>query len=465
MSMADFTIECFQNEYLPAGSTQMHAVIGVTATGSASPPGGTQNSSPERTEIIILDTSGSMQGERLAATKAATSSLIDCLPDGVRFAIVTGTSTATVAFPPAPPLAVSTTETRDLAKKALKKLDANGGTAMSTWIELATHLVRDEPGQHHAILLTDGKNEHDQAGALDRALEAATGVFECDCRGVGGDWEVGELRKIATALLGTYDSVPKPDQLTNDFVSMLERALARPIGSVALQVRTTQGGGVEFLKQLDPDIDLTSSRIEVDPMVGEYATGSWGDEVREFHLSVRVPAAALGETVRAAQVSLLVDGEKAGQVPVMAVWTDDFARSTHINQRVADALGASEIASAADRGFDAWRRGDMEEAATHLGKAVQLADAAGNHEMLDKLSKVVEWDDPGTGRVRPRDKVDRSEMLDAEAASAKTYRTIKPPRSETDVHEQVRDLADPAQSGSDSPPERPVGGDHPDGTP
>ncbi len=243
---------------------------------------------------------------------------------------------------------------------------------------------------------------------------------------------------------------------------MLERALARQIGSVALQVRTTQGGGVELLKQLDPDIDLTSSRVEVDPMVGEYATGSWGDEVREFHLSVRVPAAAWARPCARAQVSLLVDGEKAGQVPVMAVWTDDFPRSTVINQRWRMRLARPEIASAADQGFDAWRRGDMAGAATHLGRAVQLADAAGNHEMLDKLSKVVDWDDPGTGLVRPRDKFDRSEMLDAEAASAKTYRTLKPPRSETDVDEQVRDRADLAQSGSDSPPERPVGGDDPD---
>ena len=49
-----------------------------------------------------------MQDTRIRAAKAATSALIDCLPDGVRFAIVTGNTAAAVAFPPAPPLAVST---------------------------------------------------------------------------------------------------------------------------------------------------------------------------------------------------------------------------------------------------------------------------------------------------------------------------------------------------------------------
>ena len=33
--MADFTIECFQNEYLPEGAQTMHAVITVTAAGTS----------------------------------------------------------------------------------------------------------------------------------------------------------------------------------------------------------------------------------------------------------------------------------------------------------------------------------------------------------------------------------------------------------------------------------------------
>ena len=262
--------------------------------------------------------------------------------------------------------------------------------------------MRDEPGQRHAILLTDGKNEHDEEGALERALTAATGVFECDCRGVGGDWEVRELRKVATALLGSYDIVararPAHGRLHLDARGCVGPAdrLGRAPGA------HPQAGEVELLKQLEPDLDLTSSRMEVDPMVGQYPTGSWGDEVREFHLCVRVPPGTVGEpALRAAQVTLLVDGEKVGQVPVLAAWTDDAARSTHMNERVADALGASEMAAEVEKGVDAWRSDDMAIAADHLGRAVQLADANGNEEMLDKLSKLVEWDDPahGTGET------------------------------------------------------------------
>jgi hypothetical protein len=62
----------------------------------------------------------------------------------------------------------------------------------------------------HAILLTDGKNQHETPDQLDTAIGLCEGVFSCDCRGVGTDWEVAELRRIASALLGTVDIVPDP---------------------------------------------------------------------------------------------------------------------------------------------------------------------------------------------------------------------------------------------------------------
>ena len=43
-------------------------------------------------------------------------------------------------------------------------------------------------------------------------------MLQCDCRGVGVDWEVAELRKVASALLGSVDIVADPANLAADFV-------------------------------------------------------------------------------------------------------------------------------------------------------------------------------------------------------------------------------------------------------
>ena len=89
----------------------------------------------------------------------------------------------------------------------------SGGTAISTWLELAGTLFASVPEvtQRHAILLTDGENREDPT-KLDAAIRKATGVFQCDCRGAGTDWQVEEIRRIAQALLGTVDIIPEPDR-------------------------------------------------------------------------------------------------------------------------------------------------------------------------------------------------------------------------------------------------------------
>jgi len=57
--MAEFTIEAFQNEYLPEGHNVMDAVITVTAAGTSTVAGlDSARAGAERSEVIIIDTSG-----------------------------------------------------------------------------------------------------------------------------------------------------------------------------------------------------------------------------------------------------------------------------------------------------------------------------------------------------------------------------------------------------------------------
>lgn len=55
---------------------------------------------PDRVEILIIDTSGSMgSGDKFAGARRATLAALDVLPDGTRFAIVEGTDKAEVVYP------------------------------------------------------------------------------------------------------------------------------------------------------------------------------------------------------------------------------------------------------------------------------------------------------------------------------------------------------------------------------
>ena len=419
--MAEFTLECYQNEFLPEGGTTMHAIVTVQADATGGAAGGAEPTAGSRAEVIMVDTSGSMAGGRLREAKNATAAAIDAMPDGVRFGIIKGNHQALWAFPSAGGLAVASVHTRAEAKQAVKRLDPGGGTAIGTWIALAAQTLRTEPGIKHAILLTDGKNEAESPQALAEVVGQAEGIFQCDCRGVGADWAVAELRGIANALVGTVDIVADPAGLSADFTSMLADALSRQLGEVRLRIWAPQGAEILMLKQMDPLLDLTNLRIKVNDLTGEYATGSWGDESRDYHLSVRIPAGDVGEEMLAARVTLMVGEEAAGQALVRAEWTEDVAKSTKINRRVAEAMGDAELADAIQEGIDALRSGDVETATGRFSRAANLADEQGNEAALERLESVVDRD-PVTGRVNLKPQRDDMDVMILETRSTRTTR-------------------------------------------
>ena len=96
--MTSFALETYQNEYLPAGGSDVHAVVTVTATG-AGPVSATPATSAV---VVIIDMSGSMQeGRKMASAKAAAKAAVDGLHDGVLFGVVAGNHDAGFVFPAA----------------------------------------------------------------------------------------------------------------------------------------------------------------------------------------------------------------------------------------------------------------------------------------------------------------------------------------------------------------------------
>lgn len=135
------------------------------------------------------------------------------------------------------------------------------------------------------------------------------------------------------------------------------------------------------------------------------------------------PSGEVGDEKRVGLVTLVVDGEAAGQASILAKWTEDEALSTRINRRVAEVMDETELADALQAGVDALRADDMSKATGLFGKAARLAHEAGNAEALDRLSKVVDIEDAATGRVKAKPKVDDVDMMIIESRSVRTGRT------------------------------------------
>ena len=211
----------------------------------------------------------------------------------------------------------------------------------------------------------------------------------------------------------------------------MQASMGRQLADVALRVWTPQHATVRSVKQVAPAVeDLTGRRVQVTPQAGDYPTGAWGAESRDYHIRVEVQPASVGQEMLAARVSLVI-GSDAGphtlsQGRVRAIWTDEEELSTRINRHVAHYTGQAELAQVIQDGLEARRAGDDANAAAKLGRAVAIAGESGNQDTAELLAKVVDFD-PVTGTVRLKSKVAEADEMALDTRSTKTVRVRRNP--------------------------------------
>ncbi|WP_016699987.1 vWA domain-containing protein [Actinoalloteichus spitiensis] len=431
-----FTVEVDHNRFVSERTTEVHAVL--TVTGHPAPGGNGERGSagggspdPEQgaiSEVLLVDCSSSMRfpASTMPATRRAAVAAVHLLPEGSRFAVVAGTTTARVVYPETGGLAVCGARTRREAAAAIARLTPDGGTAMGTWLRAANDLFADLPGPRHAILLTDGLNQGESVRELAAALEECRGRFVCDCRGVGTGWRVDELRSIATTLLGTVDIVADPEDLAADFRSTIEAAVARVQPAVALRVWTPELARQRFLRQVHPEVrPLDGASAPDAPRNVDHPTGSWGEESRTYHLCVEIPPLRAGEEMLVARLTAVQEegGAPLGTpVQITVTGSADVDRVARVDPVLAHYTGQADLAEAVRVGLDARRRGDTELATAMLQRAVALAAESGHEETAELLAGVVEVVDAPSGTVRLRARVAREAEMTLDARSTRTLR-------------------------------------------
>jgi len=418
--MTQFKAEVFQNAFVPQGAGEVNAIMTVSAEGTEGlgTPG-------IRIIGIICDNSGSMDGGKIHAAKDAMVRMVWMLPADAWFFIIAGAENAELVVP----AVQASSENKQRAISAVKRIRAVGGTCISTWLGKAIDQFGALSGAiRQGILLTDGENEKEDEPRLDAMLAACEGRFQLECRGVGSDWKIDELKKISSKLLGTTDIISRPDLIEADFQHILQGALKKEVSDVALRLWVPLGAQVKFCKQVSPDIaDLTSRGKQTKAQTWDYPTGAWGkDESRDYHFCIEVKPGEVGDEMLAGRASLIVTRSgvetKAAEARILAVWTDDESKSTKIDRRVAHYTGQAELAQSIQEGLEAKARGDDEVATAKLGRAVQLAHESGNEATKKLLRKVVDVQDEERGTVRLKRDVAKEDAMALETRSTRTSR-------------------------------------------
>ena len=260
------------------------AMIEVSASGAPS------GSVPARVALVI-DTSGSMEGQKMEEARMAARGLVDGLNDGDELTIVGYSDAAVVHLD-----RWRARPDRSAAHAAIDAIEADGNTCLSCGLQSAYDVfaARASEGVTRVVVLSDGHAnrgltdpaslEHLVAGAYDaHRIDTAT-------IGLGRLHDEVRLGRLADAGRADYYFLANASELDALLARELEDLHRTSVTNVV--VRVQPGDGVGF-----GAVHHTNARWSDEGLllpVGQLAVG----ETRQFLVPLALPAGNMGRTLR-----------------------------------------------------------------------------------------------------------------------------------------------------------------------
>ena len=315
---------------------------------------------------FALDTSGSMNGEKLALAKRALLSAVEHMHPEDTFSITTFDHAARLVLPPVR----ADLAGRVAAAAALGGVAANGNTALfAGWCQARNTLPAGGgvvTALPRVILLTDGQ-ANEGPSTLQHIAPVVTAAraqgTTTTTLGVGADFNEALLAGLAAAGGGQFYYVPDADRLEHILTLELAEAASVIAQGVHFELCPAAGVFLEAWNTYPSRWTGTALRIDVGPLVGGQSL--------DLIVAARLPVGAPG-----AQPSVEVtvgDHEGPLELPVRTVtWTlaDHPANDTQpVDVAVLRLVGQAAAAHARLEAVDLNRRGATDEAVAALAKA------------------------------------------------------------------------------------------------
>ncbi|MCW1430748.1 marine proteobacterial sortase target protein [Novosphingobium sp. JCM 18896] len=200
-----------------------------------------------REMIFVIDNSGSMGGESMAAAKASLLHALSTLRPEDRFNVIRFDDTMTQLFDHVTP---ASAEQVALARRFTEGLDAAGGTEMLPALKAA--LVDDnpdDPGLRQVVFLTDGDLSNEKEMMAEIAAHAdRSRVFMV---GIGSAPNNFLMRRMAETGRGTYTNIGDGGEVMAKMTALLNRLTAPAVRELAARV---EGSALSLTPARLPDL-------------------------------------------------------------------------------------------------------------------------------------------------------------------------------------------------------------------
>jgi Ca-activated chloride channel homolog len=317
---------------------------------------------------LILDRSGSMQGDKLRYVQQAARHLLDALDERDRVAVVSYDDHVTLVAPSAP----VTEHARGEIKRAIDGLRPGGFTDLSGgWLEgcrqVAGHLA--DGGVNRALLLTDGlanRGITDMEELAGHARELRKRGVATSTFGVGLDFNEHLLTALAEQGGGHFYYIERPEQITEVFRQELGELLAVVGREAFLSIGIPRGVALDALADLPHERQEERLRI----FLGDLTAG----EQRRVYTRVLTPPDAPGTSV-ALRGELHYASRDGATAAVGAELAFSYVREAEallapVYQELLARAGEVELATAAARALRLERAGQREAARGLLNQAI-----------------------------------------------------------------------------------------------
>jgi len=216
---------------------------------------------------LVLDKSGSMEGEKIVNLREAAKNALDLLAPEDYVSIVAFSDRVY-------PIVLSTpaADKEDL-KQEINSIRDGGGTAMSGGMkrglaELEKRLSADY--LNRMLLLTDGQTFGDENECRELGAEMGGKEIVIQALGLGEDWNEDLLDAVAEASGGKADFIEMPDEISGFFEEIVHRMQATVAQNAELILRLVKGVVPRQVWRITPMIEnlgykpLSEQDVQVD---------------------------------------------------------------------------------------------------------------------------------------------------------------------------------------------------------
>lgn len=305
---------------------------------------------------VVLDTSGSMSGEKIEQAKRAVRQLVERMQPEDRVALVTYNHTAQVLQP----LAL-VSDVRRAIDGHVDRIFAGGGTVIPAALELGAAQLANAPGTHvrRVVLVSDGLDGSGQAVeavAASLRSEAARGVYASSL-GIGADYDERFLTTVADAGRGNYEFLASGGELDGFLVRELEQASSTVVEQVAAALRLPDGWRVQ--RALGAELEMRGGEAVL--AIGPMFRGDARNVVVELTVDAGAPGDLAGMDLEV-RYRTTADGEQhrigGGRLALTAVPSTQMADASR-DAEVWARANAVVLEEEQARAVEAWRAGDV----------------------------------------------------------------------------------------------------------